>query len=103
MLSRRTGESPAEIVAKGIELYEKDFLSKKGRLAKIIDDPEKLEVYSEMMSELAKSQSASMSKKERVERARAGAKARASHLTPEQRSAQAKKAAVKRWEKSDQP
>jgi hypothetical protein len=89
-------------VSEGIKLYEKKYLSKESPLATIIDDQEKREVYSEMMSEIAKSQAANMTADQLSARGKAGAAARLRNTTPEQRKRQAVKAVKERWAKRKQ-
>lgn len=107
-LSERTGTGAADIIAAGIDLYEKHFSAKNRRvliadasskLSKLVPDADKREIFQEVMSAMAKRTASSMTAEERTNRAKAGAAARHGVLTPEQRKAQAKKAAAARWGK----
>jgi hypothetical protein len=83
-LSLKTGTDPAEIIAAGIDLYEKHFSSKNLRviptagdkLSRLVKDPEKREIFQDVMSAMAKQTANSMTKAQRVSRAKKAAEAR---------------------------
>jgi hypothetical protein len=84
-------------VQKAIELYEKQLARDRNQLAKLVADPEKRALYSEMMSAIASHAAKQLSPEELSARGRAGGQARKESTTPEQREAQARKAAQARW------
>ena len=88
------------IVERGVALYEKQARRVKGPkdpLGRILTDPERRDVLSEVMSAIGQRSGSRLTKDEREKRAKDAAKARAEKLTPEQRKAIAKAAAEKRW------
>jgi hypothetical protein len=83
-LSERTGETPIEILKRAVQIYE-TILNRKGpeaikdtrkALAEVVKEPEVVDVFSGVMSQIAKRQSRSMTDDERKERARNAAQAR---------------------------
>lgn len=95
-LSRERNETVASIVEQAVALYEKRTKSKvmKGedRLARLMKDPKKREVFEELTVAMAERANAGMSSRQRTARAVAGAKGRNASLTPERRAEIARRA-----------
>lgn len=106
-LSRKTGESPAAIIRKGVELYDKYFVTGRlndldadSKLAEVVGDPDARKVFRQFMSQLGKHSQACKSPEERREQASAGGAARRNSLTSAQRKKQARAAVEARWAKA---
>jgi hypothetical protein len=106
-LSRKTGESPADIIKKGVELYDRYFVSEDlndvdadTKLAEVVGDPDARKIFRQFMSQLGKHSQACKSPEERREQASAGGTARRDSLTAAQRKKQARAAVEVRWAKA---